>query len=456
MDIIQGFLGNIMSMGAGIIIPVVITIFALCLKIEFGKSIRAGLTAGVGFTGLNLVIGLLVQNIEPVAKILVTKYGLSLSVIDVGWPSASTIAFGTSVGAFIIPLCLGINILMLLTKTTQTVGVDIWNYWHFAFTGSMVMGITGNFRYGIIAAGLNMIIIQVIADLTAPSVEKHLGFAGISMPHGFSAAYVPVAILLNKLIDMIPIINKIDVDLESLKKRIGVIGEPIIMGTLIGVVMGMVAGYDAKGVMDLGIKLAAALVLMPKMTALLMEGLLPVSTAAQELVQKKYGSSGKLYIGLDSAIGVGNQATLTIAILMIPITILLAVVLPGNQVLPFGDLATIPFALVLIIPITKGNMFRTLIIAIFIMASGLLISTNMAAVHTMMAIRTGFELPAKDSMVSSICDGGNPISWLFTRGSEIGIWGLSAMGVLALVLLIYNGMRIRKINHIENSSESLQ
>ena len=31
-----------------------------------------------------------------------------------------------------------VNIVMLLTNTTQTVNVDIWNYWHFAFTGALM------------------------------------------------------------------------------------------------------------------------------------------------------------------------------------------------------------------------------------------------------------------------------------------------------------------------------
>ena len=52
---------------------------------------------------------------------MVERYGFSLSVIDVGWPAASAIAMATNVGAMIIPLGLVVNIVMLLTNTTQTV-----------------------------------------------------------------------------------------------------------------------------------------------------------------------------------------------------------------------------------------------------------------------------------------------------------------------------------------------
>ena len=42
-----------------------------------------------------------------------------------GWPAAAAVAYNTAVGAFIIPVCLGVNLLMLLTKTTRTVNIDL-------------------------------------------------------------------------------------------------------------------------------------------------------------------------------------------------------------------------------------------------------------------------------------------------------------------------------------------
>lgn len=53
-------------------------------------------------------------------------------------PAAASVAYNTAVGAFVIPVCLGVNLLMLFTKTTRTVNIDLWNYWHFAFIGAVV------------------------------------------------------------------------------------------------------------------------------------------------------------------------------------------------------------------------------------------------------------------------------------------------------------------------------
>ena len=172
MDTVLSAFKFIQGLGPSVMMPIIIFILGVILKAGIGKSIRAGLTVGIGFIGLNLVIGLMSSSLGPAVQQMVERYGLSLSVIDVGWPAAAAIAFASTLGTIIIPLCLLINIIMLFTNTTQTVDVDIWDYWHFAFTGALVAIITDSQIFGIIAAILNMIIIMVIADYTAPALEK--------------------------------------------------------------------------------------------------------------------------------------------------------------------------------------------------------------------------------------------------------------------------------------------
>ncbi len=87
--------------------------------------------------------------------------------------AAAAVAYNTSVGAFIIPVCLGVNILMLLTKTTRTVNIDLWNYWHFAFIGAVVYFATNSILWGFFAAIICYIITLILADYTA---DKFQGF----------------------------------------------------------------------------------------------------------------------------------------------------------------------------------------------------------------------------------------------------------------------------------------
>lgn len=444
MSYLLSFFNFIQSLGAAVMMPIIICIFGIILGTEKGKSLRAGLTVGVGFIGLNLVIGALSSNLGPAVEQMIKRYGLSLSVIDIGWPATAAIAFASTVGMVIIPVCLLVNIVMLLTNTTQTVDVDIWDYWHFAFTGALVAIVTGNQALGILAAVLNMVIIMVIADYTASGVEETLGLPGVSLPHGFSGAYAPIAIVLNKLIDMIPGVRDIDINMEKVQKRFGVFGEPIIIGTILGIIIGIVAGYDVVKVLNLGITMGAVLVLIPKMAALLMEGLLPISDAASEFINKNFSNRGKMYIGLDSAIGVGHPLTLSVSLILVPLTVFMAVILPGNKVLPFADLAVIPWMFVLITPVVKGNGFRDLIIGIVVLAAGLLISTNLAPLMTTAAINAKYALPSGTTQVSSICDGANPLTWAIVTLNRFGSIGMAIVAVVAIALALINRRRIVK------------
>lgn len=457
MDAVISVFQFIQGLGVSVVMPIVIFILGCAFGTGVGQSLRAGLTVGVGFIGLNLVINsLLGTSLSPAVQEMVNRFGLSLSVIDVGWPASAAIAMGSTVGLIIIPLGLIVNIVMLLTNTTQTVDVDIWDYWHFAFTGALVAILTKSLPLGIVAAIVNMVIIMVLADYTAPQVEKSLDLPGVSLPHGFTAAYAPIAILFDKIIDKIPGVNKIEINMDTVEKRFGVFGEPILLGTVLGIIIGLLAGYDVTKVLTLGISLGAVLVLIPKMAALLMEGLMPISDAASEFIQKRFHNRGKIYIGLDSAVGVGHPVTLAISFVLVPLLIFIAVVLPGNQVLPFADLAVIPWMFVLITPIVKNNGFRGIIIGIISLVVGLWIATDLAPMITEAAKNADFQMPKGATMISSICDGANPLTWCLVRLNGLGYIGTGIAAVIAAVMAFWNRTRIKKeaalLHHDDDAS----
>ena len=118
----------IIGLGAAVMMPIIFTILGVCIGIKLSKALKSGLLVGVGFVGLSVVTALLTSSLGPALSKVVEIYGLQLKVFDMGWPAAAAVAYNTSVGAFIIPVCLGVNILMLLTKTTRTVNIDFWLY----------------------------------------------------------------------------------------------------------------------------------------------------------------------------------------------------------------------------------------------------------------------------------------------------------------------------------------
>ena len=103
MDAIVAFFGGVSSLGVSVVMPIVLTILGVLFGAGFGKSLKAGLTVGIGFIGLNLVINQLMgTDLAGGVNAMVTRFSLSLSVMDVGWPAASAIAMGSIVGTIII------------------------------------------------------------------------------------------------------------------------------------------------------------------------------------------------------------------------------------------------------------------------------------------------------------------------------------------------------------------
>lgn len=115
----------ILNAGPTVFLPILLFIFGVALRLKPGRAFKAALTVGIGFVGLNLVITLLSTNLGPAAQAMVKNYGLSLNTIDLGWPAASAIAYGTTLGSLAIPLGVVLNIVLLAIGLTKTLDVDL-------------------------------------------------------------------------------------------------------------------------------------------------------------------------------------------------------------------------------------------------------------------------------------------------------------------------------------------
>jgi PTS system galactitol-specific IIC component len=176
------------------------------------------------------------------------------------------------------------------------------------------------------------------------------------------------------------------------------------------------------------------MLLLPRMVSVLMEGLIPISQAAGEFMQKHF-HGGEFYIGLDSAVLVGHPSAIALGLILSPITILIALGLAAiglNRILPFTDLAVLPFLLVMIAPVTRGNIVRGIIVGTIVIALGLILGTGMVPLFTSAAVDAKFALPAGATQISSICDGSNPLSWLLLKLTTV--FNSPAMNYIGLAL----------------------
>lgn len=414
MEIVQYILG----IGPTAILPIAILIIGLIFGTGFKKAFNSGIVIGIGFVGISLVAGLLTSTLGPVAQQMVERFGLNLTVIDAGWPAAAAAAWASPVAAILIPICLAVNLLMIFTKTTKTLDIDIWNYWHFIAAAATGFIVTDSWWFAILCAVLYEVVVLIVADKTAPMVADFYELDGISLPTGSTAAFAPLGYVIGKVVDKIPGINKIQADAETIQKKFGIFGQPMMMGLILGCILGALAGLDVGAIFKTGISMGGVMLLMPRMVKILMEGLIPISEAVKTMLQKKYAGR-ELYIGIDAAVSVGHPSVMATALILVPITIFLAVILPGNKVLPFGDLATLPFYMAFIVGFRKGNIVHSVITGTILIAISLFMATNFAEVHTAMMANADFNMPNGMTQISSLDMGGNLFNWLILKFAEL-------------------------------------
>ncbi|MCD8122505.1 MAG: PTS galactitol transporter subunit IIC [Clostridiales bacterium] len=407
----------ILNCGATVMLPIIIFILGIIMQAGVSKSFKAGITIGIGFTGINLVTGLLSTQLSPVAQQMAERMNLNMDIIDIGWPAMSSITWAWSAAGLMIPVCLLVNVVLLALNLTKTMNVDIWNYWQFAFVGAAVSVVTDSIVIGIVAGALISALALVLADFTQPYIEKYFDMPGISFPHLTALGCLPIVYVMMWILDRIPGINKVEIDADWLRKKFGIFGEPMMMGLIIGIILAILAGSEPEVILQTGIGLAAVMYLMPKMVACLMEGLMPISEAAQNFMSKRFEGK-EVYIGLDAAVSLGEPSVIAVGLVLVPITLILAVIIPGNRILPLADLAVIPYIVCLFTAMSKRNIFRSLIIGTVVMACVLLMASTLGEIETPLAVAAGVTIPSGATLIGNL-DRANLLSWLFIQAGRL-------------------------------------
>jgi PTS system galactitol-specific IIC component len=416
MESILASIGQLLNnLGSLIVLPIVISLLGLILGMKFTHAVRSGLTLAIAFIGINLTVGVLGEKMSTIGSAFAERTGTGLDVIDIGWPAASALAFNTAVGNAIIPLGIVLNIILILLGLTQTLDVDIWNFWHQAFIGAIVTFVTGSFGLGLLAAAINVVMALFLADWSAPLIQRYFKLPGISFPHLQSAGYMLLAVPFAWLLNKVPFLRNMHLDPDTLRKRLGILGEPIFLGFFIGAILAAFAGEALADIILTGVNVAAVMMLIPRMVAILMEGLTPVAEAARKFMAKK--TQGRSFnIGLDSAVLIGSPAVIASGLLMVPVEIGMALLLAplGNRTLPFIDLADGVFVTAMLAPLVAGDVLLTVILGAIVMGIGMIFTTLLAPAVTDMIVTAGtLDVPAGYSLYTVMSDAAIPHSYIF-------------------------------------------
>ena len=412
----MGVINTILGLGASVIMPIVIFLLGVVFRMKVKNALRAGLTVGIGFTGISLAISLVSDNLGGLVKAMQANWGLALDITDVGWPAASGIAFGS--GTFVlasIVTFLIVNVICLAIKITHTLNVDIFNYWHFILIGTVSYFVTGNFILGIVVGTLFMMVNTILGERQEQVITDFAGeqMAGLT----FSTQGFPLQLLFARgvdwVIDKIPGLNKISFNLGNLPSSISFFGEPMILGFLLGGITSFLAGYKWDAALVVAVGLSAAMFLLPRMVSIMMEGLAPLTDAARDFMNTRFPGR-KFNIAMDYCMLLGDRDVITMGIITVPIVLGLAIILPGNRFLPFTDLTALPYWMIGVVIGTKRNSFRALIAAVLTLCIGLWIATDLAPLITQMAAGVGFKFEA-GTTISGFCVGQEWVGYIIHK-----------------------------------------
>jgi len=452
LGFVNTILDPIMNAGPLFMIFIVFTVIGLVVRLGFLKAVRNGLMIAVGFNGVYIVVDYFLGKVAPAASALATRFGGVFTYTDIGWAAFASFAWSSPWAYVIVLLSLAVNLVMIFTSMTDTLNLNIWDFWEAIIACLIVYALTNNIVAGVVFATFLAWFNLMMSDFNAQrGYCADLGFEGLSFYQGTNVAWGAFGHYVGKLLDKTGLEAKFTPD--YIQEKFGVIGEPAVLGGLIGMLMGIGAGYYWIDIIMLMIALATSLVLIPMMSGIVMQALVPVSEAAGSFMKSK--ASGKqIYIGVDPAIAVGNTTVLATTVLMVPILLVMAFIIPGSVNHPLADLPSLLFFWVFVVAPNKFDMLRTLITTILMGIYGTFAATlGVAKWSSMVAVAQGVEVAEGTGVTSwfnHLCPEMLVAGLLGENYGKIGMAGLIAFCAVVIVITIV--FRLRYLKNIKTQT----
>ncbi len=451
--IATGFKAFLDTFGVTILVPLIVFLLSLALKVEFKKAFRAAVFMAIGLTAFNLILGILWGQMDTVMRLISQNTGRVFDVIDIGWPAAAAIVYNNSLGMMYFIIGLVWNLLLFGTKLTDTFEpTDIWNYYYFVVWGLFVQFATGSFALALGATLFMNLIVLLIADVLAPSLQEYYGYDGLTCTCVCVTNISILAALLRWIFVKLKV-KEFNVNPESLQKRLGFMGEPAMIGVIMGLAMGIVAyikdlGHAStwSGIFSFAFTLAAMLVIYPTVSGMFVKGLIPISQTMNARMRSGQVKRKFFLIGIDPAVYFGETATLTTGLLLIPILILTALILPGNRTIPLADIPAMPFMAIGAIAVFQGDIVKATITGTIWYSLTHYIASDTAALFTEAATKAGTVLSEGQTFITSWCVSCQPPMYVVFRafsaeGVMKFVWIAVCVAVYAAALLHFKKHR---------------
>lgn len=421
----------IYSQGAAVVVPLALLIVGLIFRVPLKKTGLGALKTGVGFTALNAILGAALTTLSGAGILMAERFGAGLTIPDLGWGVfGSTLVFSSAVSMILLFSLIALNAVLVTLGITKTLNIDLWNHWPYLFLNLTVYMVTKNWFISVAFSVVYWFIGLKLADWSADFMGAYYDIDGITCPHIFSLALAPIGFFMDKFWDMIPIIKDIKLDTETLNRKLGTFGQPIVIGFIVGLIFGgfSYVGFDTAGsigdqvgkTLQLALTLSFFMVLLPRACELIIGGLAPLSEGIRKFMAERMPGK-KFYIGLDVAIVVGRSEHTALGAILVPFAYLVALLIPGNKVLPLADVAAyLIFFTVFAVNTNKGNLFRGILNSVLLWFPMMIALSNVNLdINMQIAKFVGFVPPEGVTQLTSLTSGSLFFNFIFLEIAKL-------------------------------------
>ncbi len=400
-NLFQWFIG----LGGPAIMFVIITLLSLGFKVKFSKALESGIRMAIALTGMTAAISLLTDALGPALNDFVKSTGVNLHITDLGWAPMAVITWGSIYTLFFAFVCIIVNLLMLFMNKTKTLNVDLFNIWNISIIGLLVE----YYAHNMIITTLFVIMIYSLmlknSDALKPSINQVLNYDenNVTTTAHPSLLIAPFVYIIDKFITkFLPFVDKFDFNAEILNKKIGFWGSKFAIGVYLGCFIGILGQQSLKEVLTLGFTTGVVLELFAYIGGWFGPAIEPLSNRISTIMSSRFRGR-KLFIGIDWPILASSAELWAVVNILAPILLFMAMLLPGNNVLPLGGILLTVLVPALLL-ITGGKVIRMTIIGTILLPLFLWAATMISSFLTNTSKEIG-EFPsglAKNQMFSSV------------------------------------------------------
>ena len=258
------------SFGTTIVIPTTIFIIALFVGYDPKKSLLYGLYAGIGLTGFSWIINQFTPIVIKIVYKMVNNTGIKRSVVDIGWEAGAVASFGSAIGLTFFIFGLLVEIILFATRITKVfMPSNLWNNFIFMLWGTLAFYVTHDWWLSLGLSFFMLLYTLLFAEIQADRWSTYYKSKNITVCSAQNIVQTIPAILLDPLWNRLGF-NRTTLTPATLKQKLGIFGEPPILGAALGLFISLIANIKAlnqvsawEQIFQFTIQLSAVITIFP-------------------------------------------------------------------------------------------------------------------------------------------------------------------------------------------------